>query len=85
MQMMNRNPFRTARRKGARNRRGSVAVIAGLSFAILAAMAGLVVGSWTERNYIEFHEYFEGDTGKGLGASHQTGWSGLVAALIAGI
>ena len=31
---------------------------------------------------IPFHEYFSGDTGKGLGASHQTGWTGLVADLI---
>jgi hypothetical protein len=31
---------------------------------------------------IAFHEYFHGDTGKGLGASHQTGWTGLVADLI---
>jgi len=29
-----------------------------------------------------FHEYFQGDTGVGLGASHQTGWTGLVADLI---
>jgi hypothetical protein len=29
-----------------------------------------------------FHEYFHGDTGEGLGASHQTGWTGLVAKLI---
>jgi hypothetical protein len=29
-----------------------------------------------------FHEYFDGDTGEGLGASHQTGWTGLVATLI---
>lgn len=29
-----------------------------------------------------FYEYFDGDTGKGLGASHQTGWTGLVAELI---
>jgi hypothetical protein len=29
-----------------------------------------------------FYEYFNGDTGKGLGASHQTGWTGLVADLI---
>jgi hypothetical protein len=29
-----------------------------------------------------FYEYFHGDTGRGLGASHQTGWSGLVANLI---
>ncbi len=30
-----------------------------------------------------FYEYFDGDTGRGLGASHQTGWTGLVAELIA--
>jgi hypothetical protein len=29
-----------------------------------------------------FYEYFHGDTGKGLGASHQTGWTALVAELI---
>jgi hypothetical protein len=33
---------------------------------------------------LQFHEYFHGDDGAGLGASHQTGWTGLVAALIAG-
>lgn len=33
-------------------------------------------------NYLMFHEYFDGDTGRGLGASHQTGWTGLVAKLI---
>ena len=33
-------------------------------------------------NYILFYEYFQGDTGKGLGASHQTGWTGLVAKLL---
>ncbi len=33
---------------------------------------------------IPFHEYFNGDTGAGLGASHQTGWTGLVANLIIG-
>jgi hypothetical protein len=32
---------------------------------------------------LPFHEYFHGDTGAGLGASHQTGWTGLVAALVA--
>ncbi|MGN6397273.1 MAG: MGH1-like glycoside hydrolase domain-containing protein [Mucilaginibacter sp.] len=31
-------------------------------------------------DYILFYEYFDGDTGRGLGASHQTGWTGLVAA-----
>jgi len=34
------------------------------------------------RDLILFHEYFHGDTGEGLGASHQTGWTGLVANLI---
>lgn len=34
------------------------------------------------RDYILFYEYFNGDTGEGLGASHQTGWTGLVAKLI---
>jgi hypothetical protein len=33
---------------------------------------------------IPFHEYFHADTGAGLGASHQTGWTGLVANLIIG-
>jgi hypothetical protein len=31
------------------------------------------------RDLILFHEYFDGDTGAGLGASHQTGWTGLAA------
>jgi hypothetical protein len=34
------------------------------------------------RDLILFHEYFHGDSGMGLGASHQTGWAGLVAKLI---
>ncbi|MBP7937551.1 MAG: glucosidase [Phycisphaerae bacterium] len=34
------------------------------------------------RDCILFHEYFHGDSGAGIGASHQTGWSGLVATLI---
>jgi hypothetical protein len=34
------------------------------------------------KNYVLFYEYFNGDTGLGLGASHQTGWTGLVAKLI---
>jgi hypothetical protein len=34
------------------------------------------------RDYILFFEYFNGDNGTGLGASHQTGWTGLVAKLI---
>jgi hypothetical protein len=35
------------------------------------------------KDYVLFYEYFHGDNGAGLGASHQTGWTGLVATLIA--
>jgi hypothetical protein len=34
------------------------------------------------RDCVPFHEYFHGDTGRGVGASHQTGWTGLVAKLL---
>jgi hypothetical protein len=34
------------------------------------------------RDLVFFHEYFHGDTGAGVGANHQTGWTGLVAKLI---
>jgi hypothetical protein len=34
------------------------------------------------RDLILFHEYFHGDNGAGIGASHQTGWTGLVAKLL---
>ena len=34
------------------------------------------------RDYVLFYEYFHGDTGRGVGASHQTGWTGLVAKLL---
>jgi hypothetical protein len=34
------------------------------------------------RDYILFYEYFHGDTGRGVGAAHQTGWTGLVAKLL---
>ncbi|MCC7538212.1 MAG: glucosidase, partial [Deltaproteobacteria bacterium] len=37
------------------------------------------------RDHLQFYEYFHGDTGRGVGASHQTGWTGLVASLIAGL
>jgi hypothetical protein len=36
---------------------------------------------WRDR--ISFHEYFHGDTGAGLGASHQTGWTALVIDVLA--
>ncbi len=34
------------------------------------------------RDYIPFHEYFNGDNGAGAGASHQTGWTSLIASLL---
>ncbi len=34
------------------------------------------------RDNLLFYEYFHGDTGRGVGAEHQTGWTGLVAALL---
>ena len=37
------------------------------------------------RDHILFYECFNGDTGAGVGASHQTGWTALVAKLIVGI
>ncbi|MGE3844430.1 MAG: glucosidase [Vicinamibacterales bacterium] len=33
-------------------------------------------------DHVLFHEYFHGDTGRGVGASHQTGWTGLIAKLL---
>jgi hypothetical protein len=35
------------------------------------------------KDLVLFHEYFHGDTGQGLGAAHQTGWTALVAELLA--
>jgi hypothetical protein len=34
------------------------------------------------RDLIQYYEYFHGDNGAGLGASHQTGWTGLVALML---
>ena len=34
------------------------------------------------RDLVLFHEYFHGDNGAGVGASHQTGWTGVVAKLM---
>jgi len=39
----------------------------------------------TDENFCDhllFYEYFHGDSGRGVGATHQTGWTGLVAKLI---
>ena len=35
------------------------------------------------RDYVNFHEYFDGDSGRGVGASHQTGWTGVSCEVIA--
>jgi len=57
----------------------------------LADSAGLrpVLGQYPQlqrdplyRDHIAFYEYFDGDTGRGVGASHQTGWTGLIAKLL---
>ena len=37
------------------------------------------------KDHLLFHEYFHGDTGRGVGSMHQTGWTGLVANLIIGV
>ncbi len=34
------------------------------------------------RDLLQFHEYFHGDSGRGVGAAHQTGWTGLIAKLL---
>ena len=34
------------------------------------------------RDHLLFYEYFHGDSGAGIGASHQTGWTGVVAGLV---
>ena len=41
-----------------------------------------LAGNPNFRDHVLFHEYFHGDTGRGAGASHQTGWTGLVTKLI---
>ena len=41
-----------------------------------------VYGDAEFRDHVLFFEYFHGDTGRGVGASHQTGWSGLIALLL---
>jgi hypothetical protein len=37
------------------------------------------------RDVMPFYEYFHGDTGRGCGASHQTGWTGLIAEILIGL
>jgi len=46
----------------------------------LGADARFAADGWKDQ--LLFFEYFDGDTGKGLGASHQTGWTGLIADLV---
>jgi hypothetical protein len=49
---------------------------------ILCASCSTSLGYRPLVRRLRFHEYFHGDTGAGLGASHQTGWTGLIAKLI---
>jgi hypothetical protein len=44
--------------------------------------AGILQSDPDFRNYLLFFEHFHGDNGRGLGASHQTGWTGLIAKLV---
>ena len=53
------------------------------------SMVGAFVTDWTTfrrdphwRDLVLFYEYFHGDSGRGLGASHQTGWTALVTRLL---
>jgi len=49
------------------------------------AVFGASAKQQTDPNFkdlIPFYEYFDGDTGRGLGASHQTGWTALAAKLL---
>ena len=48
---------------------------------VMAAYPGLVVDP-RSKDLVLFHEYFHGDNGRGLGAAHQTGWTGLIALLL---
>ncbi len=65
--------------------------IAAPGFDLPARREGSPPGLWRRRSlsersdwrdHILFYEYFHGDTGAGLGASHQTGWTALVAKLL---
>lgn len=47
-----------------------------------ALQHGKLAGDPNFRDHVLFHEYFDGDNGRGLGASHQTGWTGLIAKLL---
>jgi hypothetical protein len=47
-----------------------------------ARQHGAFVNDTHFRDHVLFHEFFDGDTGAGLGASHQTGWTGLIAKLL---
>jgi hypothetical protein len=51
--------------------------------ALPAPEGGAQGNKWPGEEALEFHEYFHGDTGRGLGAAHQTGWTGLIALIIA--
>lgn len=49
---------------------------------MLAAQSGAASAVWHELVSLRFYEYYHGDNGAGFGASHQTGWTGVVARLM---
>jgi hypothetical protein len=74
---------------------GGQATLGAVADALAARLVGLFVPGPSGRppaagdddwpaGHLWFHEYFDGDTGKGIGASHQTGWTALVANLVLG-
>ncbi len=74
---MNLQQVATSWRRGSsalfrRDADGRVPATAATRASRRSALAGAVL----------FHEYFHGDTGRGLGASHQTGWTALVVRLL---
>ena len=73
----------------ARGRRRAVAAAVAASSCATTTAGGRCSAASTRfqhdphwRDSCPFHEYFHGDTGAGVGASHQTGWTALVAKLL---
>ena len=60
---------------------GSMSTLQGIADEISQRLVGLFRSRETEDEPL-FYEYFDGDNGRGVGASHQTGWTGLAALLL---
>ena len=61
---------------------GALFVAASVLLLYLGRDIGFFFDEWNfvlgRRELVQFHEFFHGDTGAGLGASHQTGWTALI-------